>query len=94
VTARREESGHRAAALDHGVGGERGPVHDGLDLRDGDAVRPEEVPDPGQHSHGRILRRRQLLGEAHGAGALIHEDEVREGPPDIDAYAMNRHDGS
>ena len=78
-----EEGDLGAAALDHGVGRERGAVHDHsyrVRCKTGDA---EQLRDAVQHRDFRGARRGQKL-EAELAIAML-QDEIREGPADIDS---------
>ena len=78
-----EEGDLGAAALDHGVGRERGSVHDHSDRIRRELSRAQQLRDAIEHGAFRRLRRGQKL-EAELARSML-QHEIREGPADINS---------
>ena len=81
-TLRRDHAGAGQAALQHGVGGGGGAMHDEIDAVD----RKTGGAERGYDAESLVVDRRWGLGDAHlAAVAAIDQEEIGEGPADIDA---------
>ena len=85
-TARRDQGGPRATAFDHGVGGNGGAMHDGIELTGREVGGCER----GQQSVGRISRGGGYFQDPVRARAVTREEQVRKGAADIDADHCRR----
>jgi hypothetical protein len=83
----REEPEGAAVPLDDRVGDERGSVDDGAQVAEVEARAPQELFEPLEGACRRILGRGEALVEADAAGPAVDQDEIREGPADVDADA-------
>ena len=82
----------RALALEQGVGGDGGAVHDepGVGQQPARSV-PSSRGEQGEavhHADGRVGGGGGGLGEAH-APRVVHPDQIGEGPADVDADAQH-----
>ena len=81
-----DERAAHPLALQHGVGADRGAVDDRLE-----SIRRVSKCCEARHEPVRLIRRRRRhLGDAHGAGGLIHQQQVGEGAADIDPEPATR----
>ena len=60
----------------------------GADLGEPEAGRPEELFQAFEGACRGILGCGEALVEAHAPGFPVDEDEVREGPTDVDAHTV------
>ena len=72
----------RPLALDNGVGGERGAVHEHADVTEFQAGLGECAARALDHGHLRLARRGQQLGDE--AALASEQHDVGEGPADVD----------
>ena len=79
----RNERGARALALDDGVGGERGAVHEHADVAERQARLRQRAAGALDDGHLRLPRRRQQLGDVPAPAAEQHD--VGERPADVDS---------
>ena len=75
-----DEGAAHALALQHGVGADRGAVDDRLEAGRRLAERGEAC----HEAVGLVRRRRRHLGDAHGCGGGIDQEQVGKGAADID----------
>jgi hypothetical protein len=82
--ARGDEGGARAAALEDGVGDDRGGVRQQGDLRRRDRMAVHGDAQRRQHALGQVARRRRHLGDADLSRRLVDQRHVGERTADVD----------
>src|SRR5688500_6830878 len=73
---RGDEPEARAFGLEHGVGGDRRPVHDVAELLGADPGLLADAPHARQHALRRVGGRRRRLHAPLAVVAVVHEEEV------------------
>ena len=76
----------RTASLDHGIGGQRGAMHEDADITEPFARIPQDKAYPLENGLLRPLRRRQQL--ARDPTASLFQHDVRERAADVDGNAQ------
>ena len=82
---RREEPERCTRALDDGVGDQRRPVDELIDLREREPGGSEQLVQPLERTRRRVLRRGQALVDPDPPAHRVQQHEVGEGAPDVKA---------
>ena len=86
--ARGDQAEARAAALDQGVGDQRGAVDDVADVGERQAGGAQQLGEAFQRADGWVVRRGQALVQADFVAFRIQQYEVGEGAADVEADAV------
>ena len=79
-----DQPDRRALALDHGVGDQRGAMHDFRHIRMGDVLQRQQFLKPFQRGFGRVVGGGQALVQGDGRVLAVIQDKVGEGSANIE----------
>ncbi len=86
--ARGDQAETRAAALDQGVGDQRGAVHDVADVGEREPAACSSSARPSERADRWVVRRGQALVQADVVALRVEQDEVGEGAADVETDAV------